>query len=284
MTERREQVDTGDVTLDCLTAGDGPLLLALHGFPDCRETFRPVLPALVAAGYRVVMPALRGYAPSGVARNGRHDAVAAGEDVVALADHFSPGERVGLLGHDWGAVAAFAAVSLVPERFAHLVTMAVPHPAAFVRGLTRPAQLRRSWYMGMFQVPRLAEARLARDDFALVDRLWRDWSPDYAASHDEIRAVKAAIRDRVGPVLAYYRALRAPRTLLFGRSVLDRVRVPAIHLHGERDGCIGIECCAGAERHYANGYALHRIAGAGHFLHREKPADVATIVTGFLAR
>jgi pimeloyl-ACP methyl ester carboxylesterase len=124
------------------------------------------------------MPSLRGYRPSGLARSGRHDALAAGEDAIHLARHFSPDAPVRIVGHDWGAVAAFAAVAFAPERFSHLVSMAVPHPAAFVRALSNPAQLRRSWYMGLFQVRGLAEARLAKDDLAFVDRLWRDWSLD----------------------------------------------------------------------------------------------------------
>jgi len=226
------------------------------------------------------MPALRGYAPSGVARSGRHHAIAVAEDALRLADHFAPRATVRLIGHDWGAVAAFHATALTPDRFSHVVTMAVPHPRVF--GRVVPAQLRRSWYMFLFQLPRIAEARLARDDFALIDRLWRDWSPDYVVTDEEMRLVKAGIRDRIGPVLAYYRALRSPRTMLSARPTFRITRVPAIHLHGENDGCVGIECCTGAERFYANGYTLHRIRGAGQFLTREKPDEVATIVTDFL--
>jgi pimeloyl-ACP methyl ester carboxylesterase len=282
--ETVEEVDTGDVRLSCVVAGGGPVVLAMHGFPDCRESFRPILPALVGAGFRVVLPALRGYAPSGVARSGRHDARRAGEDAIFLADHFSPGAPVRLIGHDWGAVAAFVAAGLRPERWSHLGTLAVPHPAAFLRALLRPAQLRRSWYMGLFQLPGIAERRLAQDDLALVDRLWRDWSPGYAPPDSEMRAVKDAIRGRIGPVLAYYRGLRSPRAWLESRAMLGPIAVPAIHVHGDRDGCIGIESTDGAERHYARGYRLHRVAGAGHFLVQERPAEVAELLLDFLGR
>lgn len=280
--ERILEVDTGDVTLSCLVAGEGPAVIALHGFPDHRGGFRPLLPALVAAGYKVILPALRGYRPSGIARSGRHDALRAGEDAVALADHFSPGVPVRLVGHDWGAVASFAATAFAPHRFSHLATMAVPHPAVFVRRLADPRQLRRSWYMGLFQLPGIAEARLAKDDLAFVDRLWRDWSPGYAPSAEEMRAVKDGIRGRIGPVLAYYRALRSPRTLAQARPMFGKTRVPAIHLHGEDDGCIGVECAEGAERYYDKTYSMHTIAGAGHFLIQEKPAAVSEILVDFL--
>lgn len=279
---RVEGVDTGDVELSCLVAGEGPVVLALHGFPDNRETFLPVVPALTAAGFRVVMPALRGYRPSGVARGGRHDAVRAGADAVFLARHYSPDRPVRIVGHDWGAVAAFAAVGSAPQRFSHLVTMAVPHVRAFLRGLAQPAQLRRSWYMAFFQLRGVAEARLSADDHAFVDRLWRDWSPGYAPTRGEMEAVKAGIRGREREVLAYYRALFSPRALLGAGPVFGVVTTPSIHVHGEEDGCVGVEVAEGAARYYAGDYELHRVAGAGHFLTREKPGVVGEIVSRFL--
>lgn len=276
------EIDTGDVTLSCLLAGEGPVVIALHGFPDSRDTFRPLLPALTAAGYRVVIPALRGYWPSGVARSGRHDALAVAEDALFLADHFSPGERVRLVGHDWGAVAAFAAVARAPDRFSHLATMAVPHPAALIRGFASPAQLRRSWYVGLFQIPYLAEARLAEGDFALVDRLWRDWSPGYQPAGEEMEVVKAGIRERVGPVLQYYRSLRSPRRLFEARAVFGKVAVPSLHVHGADDGCVGVEHARGAERFYTSEYNLIEVPDAGHFATRERPAVVAEALVRFL--
>jgi pimeloyl-ACP methyl ester carboxylesterase len=278
----REAIDLGDVTLACDMDGEGPLVIAAHGFPDDATTFRAQVPALVRAGYRVAVPTLRGYAPSGVARSGRHDAVAAAGDLVALADRFSPGAPARLIGHDWGAVAGFAAVNTAPSRFSHFVSLAIPHLRAASPRLPSLAQARRSWYIGLFQLPRVAEARLAADDFALIDRLWRDWSPGYRATPEELRAVKDGIRDRVGPVLAYYRAL--PRLLFTsaGRPLLAPVRVPTLHLHGEDDGCLGIEGARGQERWFKGPFAFQRIRGAGHFLQREKPEEVNAAVLSFL--
>ncbi len=280
-----ESLDTGDVTLSCqveASAGDdAPLVIAIHGFPDSRETFASLVPSLVAAGRRVVVPTLRGYAPSGLARSGRHHALGVADDVLWLADHLSPGRPVELIGHDWGALAAFNAVARAPQRFAKLVTMSVPHPAAMMSRV-RPAQLKRSWYIAMFQLPLIAESKLAKDDLALIDRLWREWSPGYAARAGELEAVKAGIRGRIAPVLAYYRALASPAVQKEARINFSPVEVPSIHLHGVDDGCVGIECADGAEAHYRSGYALHPIAGAGHFLMHEKPAEVARIVVDFL--
>ena len=280
-----ERVDLDDVSLSCAVAGEGPsVVLAVHGFPDEATTFRGQVPALVAAGYRVVCPTLRGYAPSGLARSGSYDAEALGGDLVALADHFSPAAPVRLVGHDWGAVAAFAAAALAPSRFSRLCTLAVPHVAALARAFG-PAQARRSWYIGLFQIPVLAEARLTADDYALVDRLWRDWSPGYRASAAELRAVKDGLAGRVPAALAYYRALRSARSLTGSsrRLLFAPVRIPALHLHGADDGCIGVECARGAERFHEAPYRLQVIEGAGHFLQREKPGEVSEALVRFFA-
>ncbi|MFO0755548.1 MAG: alpha/beta hydrolase [Byssovorax sp.] len=282
-----ERIALPDVTIACAAytvGGEGPLVIAAHGFPDEPMTFAAQVEPLVQAGYRVLLPALRGYQPSGVPRTGRYDAAAVGADLLALADHWSPNDPVRLVGHDWGAAAAFAAAAMAPARFSHLVTMAVPHAKAMARALRTSAQLRRSWYMGFFQLPAVAEAALTARDFALVERLWRDWSPGYDASADELDRVKEAMRGRASAVLGYYRALRSPDAL-FGparRLLFAQVRVPSLHLHGEDDGCIGVEATEGAERFYERDYALAVIRGAGHFLQREKPDEVSEKLLTFL--
>jgi pimeloyl-ACP methyl ester carboxylesterase len=286
MTALVEMVQLADVNLACSVSGapGAPLVILTHGFPDDASTFRAQVPALVAAGFRCVTPTLRGYAPSGRSQARRYDAAALGHDLVGLADHYAPRAKVRLVGHDWGAMASFAATAIAPERFSHLVSLAVPHARA-VLGAVSAAQLRRSWYMGFFQLPRIAEARLSRNDHAMIEALWRDWSPGYRASDEELRRVKEAISGREPEVLAYYRALLSPVALLgeARRLLFARTRVPALHLHGEDDGCVGVECARGAERWYLDSYAMKRIAGAGHFLQREKPEEINAALLAFLA-
>ena len=99
-------------------------------------------------------------------------------DVVELVKSLGAG-RATLLGHDWGAHAAYGAAVLAPEMFDRIVTLAVPYgPGLREAFVTSPEQQRRSWYIFFFQ-SRLAEAALAYDDHALVERLWRDWSPGW---------------------------------------------------------------------------------------------------------
>jgi len=286
---RLERVDAGAAELVCWVAGDdaAPVVICAHGFPDCARSFRAQVPALVNAGWRVVMPWLRRYFPSGIARNGKYDAAALAGDLCALAERFSPGRACALVGHDWGAIAAYAACALAPSRFSSLCTLAVPHLRAVAAHGPSRAQLERSWYIGLFQLRVIAERRLAADHFALIDRLWRDWSPGWAAPPDELDAVKATMptRAHVSAVLGYYRAL-ASWSALAGESrrlVFAPTTVPSLYLHGADDGCMGVELTWGVERAYQRGVDVHRLDGAGHFLHQEKPADVNALLLAFLA-
>jgi len=278
------RIETGDVELSCSVYGEGPLVLCAHGFPDDARTFRAQIEPLVARGFSVACPTMRGYAPSGVSRSDRYDAEVLAGDLLAVADALSPERPVRLVGHDWGAVASYAATALAPARFSHLVTIAVPHHRAVLPRLVRPAQVRRSWYIWMFQLRGVAERRLAQNDLELVDRLWRAWSPGYGAKKEDLDLVKAGIAPRVEQVIAYYRAFFRKESL-FGKArrlLLARTVVPALYFHGEDDGCVGVELIDGMEEHFLAGVEVHRVPGAGHFVHLERPEVVNPILLDFL--
>jgi pimeloyl-ACP methyl ester carboxylesterase len=278
-----QSIELEDVTLSCFVAGRGPLVLCAHGFPDDARTFRHQVKPLVDRGFRVVCPTMRGYAPSSVAKSCRYDAEVLGRDLCALAETFSPDAPARLIGHDWGAVAAYAATALNPKRFSHVVTIAVPHIRSVAPRLLSPAQARRSWYMGMFQFRTIAEMRLAENNLALIDRLWRDWSPSYTPKKEDLDQIKAGIATRMPEVLGYYRAFFSAASI-FGaprRLLLEKTSVPALYLHGEEDGCIGVELTRGMEKHFTAGVSIQRIAGAGHFVHLEKPDIVNPMLLDF---
>lgn len=258
-----------------------PLVLLLHGFPDHPHSFGPLMARLVEAGYHVVAPWMRGYHPSVL--KGPYHLARLARDVTELARALSPERPVFAVGHDWGAAALYAALADAPERFSAAATLAVPHPYVFLRRLWRvPLQLRRSWYMFMFQLPALPERAIARGDFAFVDRLWREWSPGFELPADERAALHACLRASMPAPLAYFRALtRSPREFLAharNASGPRRIPVPLIYLHGARDGCIGPALGDGQEIYFDSPYERDILASAGHFLHLEAPDLVAGYV------
>jgi pimeloyl-ACP methyl ester carboxylesterase len=294
-------VTANGIEFSYLELGDGPLALCLHGFPDHARSFRHQLPALAAAGYRAVAPYTRGYAPTQAPSptvTPYYSAVQS-QDAVALIEALGGGEPAVLIGHDWGAAAAYGAAQAAPEKISKLITIAVPHGGLFESLVTNPAQQRRSWYMYFFLTP-LADAALAHDDFALVERLWRDWSPGWDFPADEMRLLKQTYSEPgvAAAALAYYRHSFAvgglgPATLPPPSAGLEafqaklaaspEVKVPTLYIHGADDGCIGAEISEGMEAAFPKGLRRQILAGAGHFVHQEKPEEVNRLILDFLA-
>lgn len=262
---------------------DAPLILLAHGFPDHPKTFLPLMSLLCAAGYRCVAPWLRGYAPSILA--GPYDRQRVGDDLADLAEALSPNAPAILVGHDWGAGAAYTAVGRWPQRFRSAITLAVPHVSAFERNLRGShAQQQRSAYMALFMLPALPERILAYRDFALVERLWRRWSPNFEPNPEYMRELKHCLRASMPGPLGYYRALRPSRTAL-RQSFLDarvRIYVPLLHLHGADDGCIDFSMSEGEQRYFEGEFRSRLLPGLGHFLHLEDPRQVAEAILEFI--
>src|SRR5262249_15822940 len=145
-----------------------------------------------------------------------------------------------------------------------------------------PAQLRKSWYWAFFQLRGLAERRVAAHDFAFIDRLWRDWSPGWAPPFGELAQVKNAIREpsHLRAVLGYYRAFFSGRE--GRRRGFWRAGIAALYVHGEEDGCVGVELAQGLDIAYAAGLRVERIPRAGHFVHQEAPEAFNRLLLGFL--
>lgn len=275
-------------TADAAGPEDGPLVLCLHGFPDTRRTFRHLLPELAAAGYRAVAPTLRGYEPSTLSAAG----LPLPSDLATLAgDAFAQAEALGaarfhLIGHDWGAAVGYAAAALAPHHLFTLTTLAVPPLTHLDRMLRRhPLALRRLAYMLFFQLPALPERALLAKDGALLRTLWRRWSPTFVPTPDDeahLDAVVAALRlpGVARAALAYYRALRPPRSLpalrLLRRPLPDSL--PALCLAGADDGCLDPRLLDPDLAPASPNLHVEILPACGHFLHLERPADVARLV------
>ncbi|MBX6420905.1 MAG: alpha/beta hydrolase [Nevskia sp.] len=263
---------------------NAPLVLVLHGFPDTAASFEDLLQRLAAAGFRACAPYLRGYAPSALAPDRDYSVLALGRDVIALIEHFGVPTAT-VVGHDWGAAAAYAAAALRPDRVQRIVAASLPHPRRFLLRPTR-AQLRASHYMFKFQLPGW-ERRVRENDFAWLERLVRSWSPGWTPPEAYLATIKSAFAEpaRLSAALGYYRALRR---LLWDREswryLLRPIYVPAQVIYGERDACILPEMYRDMEHLFADDYELAVVPGCGHFLHLEQPQALADRVISFLRR
>jgi pimeloyl-ACP methyl ester carboxylesterase len=229
-------LDVGDVRLHVVAVGPeaGPLVVLLHGFPEFWFGWRRQLPALAAAGYRVLAPDQRGYnlsdKPRGVAAYALERLAG---DVLGLIRAVGREEAI-LIGHDWGAAVAWWVAARHPERVHKLVILNVPHPQVMRRALRRrPEQLLRSWYVFFVQLPWLPEALLRLGRWAALRGALTGSSrpgtfdgtlPFYSRAWSQPGALTAALN--------WYRAAArhppsAPKPL--------RVRVPTLILWGERD-------------------------------------------------
>ena len=256
-------VQANGLTFSCLEEGRGPLVLLMHGFPDTAHTWDLTRPALARAGYRAVSPFMRGYAPTEIPADGDYRIDTLARDVAALIDALGE-DRAIVIGHDWGASAAFGAAILFPERVSFLVTVAIPHPASL---RPSPALL---WKVRHFIALRRrgAAERMRADDFAYVDELLHRWSPAWSVPPGESSAVKRAFAAPgcVEAALGYYRALR-PR---LPPSQRGSIRVPSLAFAGATDFAVQPRDYERARRLYRDAYHVAVLPG-GHFLHREHP-------------
>src|SRR4051794_7621047 len=204
-------VDANGLRFHVVEAGSGPLVLLLHGFPEFWYGWRSQLPAL-ARHFRVVAPDLRGYNLSNKPVSG-YDFETLARDVPALIRALGV-ERAHVVGHDWGGMLAWGAAMLHPEAVDRLAILNAPHPAAFLRELTHnPRQMLRSWYIGMIQVPWLAEWLLTAGHARGIGETLRSSAsgPDTFSTADLAAYRRAMLRPGAArATLAYYRGLRSP--------------------------------------------------------------------------
>lgn len=251
---------------------DGPVVIALHGFPQTSASWAAVTPHLVEAGYRVLAPDQRGYSRGAQPQRVADYAMAAlVGDVLALADA-AGAARFAVLGHDWGAAVGWALAGRHPDRVASLSAVSVPHPAAMRRALAGPQALR-SWYMGLFQLPVLPERLLRARHGAFARRL---------LGGTGLPSLDASVRLLADPrtataMLGWYRAIR-----LRGQLAAGRTRVPVLFVWSDGDTAIGRRAAEGAADFVRAPYRFEVLRGASHWIPEERPGELAALVVEHL--
>jgi len=274
---------------------DGRLILCLHGFPDSAHSWRYLGPRLAEAGYRVVAPFMRGYAPTEIPADEDYHIGALVSDALELHDALGAPDDAVLVGHDWGALAANTLAAYPDSPFRTVVSMAVPPIPAISRsrfGLLRTVQmsliqLRMSWYIMYFQLPWAPERTLD----SVIGRLWRDWSPRGADVSADVATTLAALPTPAHRVAAvgYYRAMvwpggaESPYAALTAH-MLESPRIPMLYLHGRQDGAMQVGYTEQLQDLLPSGSRVETISGAGHFLQVDQPDAVVAAILNYLGQ
>jgi pimeloyl-ACP methyl ester carboxylesterase len=258
--------DTGPVGGDCV--------VLLHGFPQDATCWSKVTPALHEQGYRTLAPDQRGYSPGARPSGaGSYRARELVDDVLALMDAAGV-ESAHVVGHDWGAVVAWALAADQPDRVATLTSLSVPHPSAFKAAALR-GQAVRSWYMGLFQV-RGGSERLLRPGSWLWGQFMKGLPPTsaehYAARMSEPGALTGA--------LSWYRAL--PLDLRRASVRVGRITVPTLYVWGARDPALGRTAAEMTSEFVTAPYRFEALPEAGHWLPEAHAEDVEPLLLAHL--
>lgn len=273
------RVRTNGIELAVWTAGpeEGPAVVLLHGFPECAHGWARQVPALARAGFRCVVPDLRGYGASDRPLRVRDYAVdVLVADVLGLMDAEGR-RRFHVVAHDWGGILGWHLALDHADRVASFAALNIPHPEVMWRKVwSSPAQARRSWYILAFQVPGLAERLLTPDRLtrALLSSAGdRPFTPEDLAVYRGAWTRPGAVRAMVSWYRAALRHRRRPRGA--------RVARPTRIVWGQADTALGWEMATESAAR-CDDVTLHLLPGVGHFVQHNAAAEVTRLLLEFL--
>jgi pimeloyl-ACP methyl ester carboxylesterase len=268
---------------------EAPVVLLLHGFPDDLRTWDGVVEPLLAAGYQTLVPSMRGcggstFSNPNTPRSGQTTAQA--QDAIDLLDHLGI-DKVVLVGHDWGARAAYLVAALWPERVERMVILSAGYETGIKPGDTIPTnQIHAYWYQWFFHTERGHEAlKSNRREFCRY--IWHTWSPTWQFTEAEFERTAASWDnpDWVEVVLHAYcvrwgAAPPDPRYEALEKRLEPQptIRVPTTVLHGAVDGASLVASSEGKEQYFTGPYERRVLPGVGHYVPREAPAAVVEAV------
>jgi len=279
-----DDAQIGGVKIHYAKAGSGEkLVVLLHGFPEFWYSWRHQLAAL-SDQYTVVAPDLRGYnlsdKPEAVADYKIDKLV---DDVCGLIEHLGY-EKAAIVGHDWGAIIAWAVAETHPEYVSKLCALQVPPSSVWRKNLSGK-QLLASWYMFFFQLPFLPEWLLSRDDFAGLMGILKKLSVEPGVfSRADIAEYKKSWREppNISPLINYYRA-DFLKKFLTGDANREKIKVPTLFIYGEKDTAVLPETVKNVGDAVDAPFSEIRIPDAGHWVQQEAAEIVTDSLREFLA-
>ncbi|MCZ6806591.1 MAG: alpha/beta hydrolase [Deltaproteobacteria bacterium] len=265
-------------------SGQGRAVVLIHGFPDLPHSYATIASALNDAGYRTILPYLRGYHADTIVPGRPYDAVSIAEDAIGLLDALGLSSAV-LVGHDWGATVVWGAAALAPERVDAIVPIAIPHPETLKpkNALEALGVLALGRHFVFFKTP-WADAVTRRNDFAYIDTLYGRWAPDWKGPERNaaLERIKTAFRDPavLGGSIDYYRDL----STRIDRRLIGKVRSRGLMVAGGNDFGGHIGPYKKSQGLLEGGAELLVVPNAGHWPHREEEALFIDRLLGFLEK
>jgi epoxide hydrolase 4 len=273
----------GDVTLHYVEAGDGPLVVLLHGFPEFWFGWRDQIAPLAAAGFRVVAPDLRGYNLSSKPKGLRaYSADKLADDIHGLIRELGHDSAM-VVGHDWGGTVAWTLAMNHPEVVERLVVLDAAHPRKLQKGLFAPRQLLRSWYFFFFTVPWLPERILRAKRFRFLRRFLRDARPAYTPEEMD-RYVEAWSQPGAATaMLDYYRySVLTPPWKAW--NAIRTISAPTLVIWGQDDRYLGGRLAEPDHDLVPNLDRVERLPGASHWVHHDEAERVNELLVDFFTR
>jgi pimeloyl-ACP methyl ester carboxylesterase len=267
------RADSGGVGIEYEVTGEGRPVVLLHGFPDSGRLWRHQVPALADAGFKVIVPDMRGYGASDKPGEvGAYNILLLAGDVVAVLDDAGV-ERAHVVGHDWGAAVAWGMGAFVPDRVDHLATLSVGHPSSFRSGGFE--QYEKSWYMLLFLFEGIAERWLSDDGWAN----FRAWG-----RHPDADAVIAELEANASltPGLNWYRATIPAASYVEPPLVLPPVQAPTMGVWSSGDIALTEGQMLRSAGQVAGPWRYERLDGPGHWMQLEAPDEVNRLLLDFL--
>jgi pimeloyl-ACP methyl ester carboxylesterase len=282
-TELHEDfADVGDEQLHYVEAGEGPLVILLHGFPEFSYGWRQQIEPLAAAGFRVVAPDTRGYnlssKPEGTAA---YDVAKLAGDVRDLIHE--RGEQSALLaGHDWGGSIAWATAMNHPEVVDRLAILNAAHPRKLSEGLHHPGQLRKSWYFFFFDLPELPESVVHADHWRFFRHFLRDAQPAYTPEEMD-RYIEAWSQPGAATAMInYYRSsVRTPPKK--AEAAIRPVQAPTLVIWGQQDRYLGDDLAEPDHDDVPHLDRVERLPDASHWVHHDEHERVTQLLAEFFA-